>query len=977
MPDSIVPHRLFLDNRFSVMGFTVRTSAPQKWFEVALATDPQLFRPEAKGQRTPANFYSSCAAGPLLAERNEAVYLTPAEALSRFVGQPKLYYALATFPDPNRSQVEIASLPTAGSPWIDLTGFTGLALRRQRSAPARLANGASYNTSDPRSLEWAGDLAQPGMQPVSSAPTNGVAVSPSSPSNGSGAPVTVGIASTPTNTPISQGISVAYDDGYGVWPSDEVQRQDFEDRGIEGPIPDEQALPEQQAYSFPLMAAEYPQANRFVPAAQGNYRALSTPRAIKRIVIHITDGGANINGTINWFKNPEAKVSAHYVVGQDGEVVQMVKHNDIAWHASSANSDSIGIEHVANTRGIMPTEKEYCASATLVQWLCNQYSIPIDRSHILGHAEADPRTSHTGCPNAVWDWQYFMELLANPSEEQINSSQESSSASQSFSAINESSQAFAADIPLTPENGGRSITFDALEMGDIILSTTDEVISDVIRSLTEGPVSHAMLYTGDGAVIEAIGEGVVHRPLNEALAESTLAVAFRFPGLTQDQQWAIREFAGLQVGKPYNKWGIIRQARFQLDRRLCEVYEEPKREQCTTIARVIDLGVADNQTFFCSQLVLAAYEAANVSLTPTPPNWSAPSDIAELRFSNKLCYVGHLRTFKVDTNQSLGLGRARPLGEQVPVDVLPSALKELDYSDALPDELDAERLEPQPTAALTNEEIYRIIREVAVADSDQAVYGALMTDQDYAVAGVAPGRQFGLAFGLTLFTQESGRLGSVLRLMKQRDAAAFADIFGPQAEALLATTNAPTAAERLQPVGGEPLSNPAWIERFKRAAELPACQFAQNEEAIEGQFRPMLQWVHELGLTTDRALAMAYDRVVTQGLGSSLRWIVQTAGPLRTAAQRNHALQLLGFNDLAQFQTSTGQSGLKLPADGRFTYATHAALVGAMRRLGIATLPQPDELAWRLYAAATGPAKRRLRRLLDASSFTDVVYRLS
>jgi hypothetical protein len=136
-------------------------------------------------------------------------------------------------------------------------------------------------------------------------------------------------------------------------------------------------------------------------------------------VIHINDGGSKVSGTVGWFQNPHQRnsrnepitVSAHYVVGQDGEVVQMVRHNDQAWHAGSANRDSIGIEHIANTRGLMPSEAEYCASAALVRWLCDTYNIPIDRTHILGHSEADPRTTHTDCPNAVWNWDYYMQLV--------------------------------------------------------------------------------------------------------------------------------------------------------------------------------------------------------------------------------------------------------------------------------------------------------------------------------------------------------------------------------------------------------------------------------------------------------------------------------------------------------------------------------------------------------------------------------------
>jgi N-acetyl-anhydromuramyl-L-alanine amidase AmpD/V8-like Glu-specific endopeptidase len=185
-------------------------------------------------------------------------------------------------------------------------------------------------------------------------------------------------------------------------------------RGIEGPIPDDVATAQSlgaRARALNAPSPEYPQAKRFVPAASGNYRASSSARSIERVVIHITDGGANINGTIGWFQNPAAKVSAHYVIGQDGEIVQMVLHNDVAWHARSANRNSIGIEHVANTKGLNPTPAQMCASAALVTWLCDTYAIPVDRTHILGHSEADTATTHTGCPNAVWNWDYYMSLV--------------------------------------------------------------------------------------------------------------------------------------------------------------------------------------------------------------------------------------------------------------------------------------------------------------------------------------------------------------------------------------------------------------------------------------------------------------------------------------------------------------------------------------------------------------------------------------
>jgi len=295
----------------------------------------------------------------------------------------------------------------------------------------------------------------------------------------------------------------------------------------------------------------------------------------------------------------------------------------------------------------------------------------------------------------------------------------------------------------------------------------------------------------------------------------------------------------------------------------------------------------------------------------------------------------------------------------------PLAAKEADYTEEIGEAEDPERdsAEPEATAVLDNQEIYRIIREVAVADSGDDLYSAVSVDQQ---------NRFGVAFGLVHFTQKSGRLGSVLRLMYRRDPTSFTEIFGPEVENFLMTTNASAPEDRLKPVGGEPLWGATWVERFRRAGAVPAFQAAQNEEAIEGQFRPMLKVAFGVGLVSDRGLAMVYDRVVTHGLGGGLRWVVQAAGSLRTAAQRAYALQTLGYESVQRFQASTGG----IPQDGRFGPETHAALLSALRRQGIATLPGPEELVWRLAAMATGATKQRLVRLRDSAALNDNVYSL-
>jgi N-acetylmuramoyl-L-alanine amidase len=74
---------------------------------------------------------------------------------------------------------------------------------------------------------------------------------------------------------------------------------------------------------------------------------------VDMVVIHFTAAGT-LAGTISWFKNTASRASAHYIIGRDGTVVQMVREGDEAWHAGESswngradcNRRSIGIELV-------------------------------------------------------------------------------------------------------------------------------------------------------------------------------------------------------------------------------------------------------------------------------------------------------------------------------------------------------------------------------------------------------------------------------------------------------------------------------------------------------------------------------------------------------------------------------------------------------------------------------------------------------
>jgi hypothetical protein len=115
--------------------------------------------------------------------------------------------------------------------------------------------------------------------------------------------------------------------------------------------------------------------------------------------------------------------------------------------------------------------------------------------------------------------------------------------------------------------------------------------------------------------------------------------------------------------------------------------------------------------------------------------------------------------------------------------------------------------------------------------------------------------------------------------MQRRDPSLFTVAFAPDANELLRVTNAATASERLQMVGGLALWDEEWVRRFRLATNQPTFQAAQNELAIEGQFRPMLPAAARLGLVSDRGLAMLYELVVSMGLEPALEWAGQVLAP--------------------------------------------------------------------------------------------------
>ncbi|MFF4631130.1 N-acetylmuramoyl-L-alanine amidase [Streptomyces griseorubiginosus] len=151
---------------------------------------------------------------------------------------------------------------------------------------------------------------------------------------------------------------------------------------------------------------------RWVAASDANWRRADRPDdyGIDMVVVHVTQG--SFASAVKVFQDPGHGAAAHYVVGKDGRITQMIRELDVAYHAGnrSYNERSVGIEHEGFVdRPEDFTDAMYTASARLTAGICARYGIPVDREHIIGHVEV-PGTDHTD-PGRHWDWDRYMKLV--------------------------------------------------------------------------------------------------------------------------------------------------------------------------------------------------------------------------------------------------------------------------------------------------------------------------------------------------------------------------------------------------------------------------------------------------------------------------------------------------------------------------------------------------------------------------------------
>ena len=150
--------------------------------------------------------------------------------------------------------------------------------------------------------------------------------------------------------------------------------------------------------------------------------------AVTHYAVHTVQG--TYAGCISWFKNCSSNVSAHYVIrSSDGQVTQMVRESNKAYHIGAENPYTIGTEHEGYVNDASwYTTAMYNSSAALARdVVASGYGISGLRTFygaatagtlstgacvkIKGHQHY-PNQTHTD-PGVNWNWERFYALVNN------------------------------------------------------------------------------------------------------------------------------------------------------------------------------------------------------------------------------------------------------------------------------------------------------------------------------------------------------------------------------------------------------------------------------------------------------------------------------------------------------------------------------------------------------------------------------------
>jgi N-acetyl-anhydromuramyl-L-alanine amidase AmpD len=106
------------------------------------------------------------------------------------------------------------------------------------------------------------------------------------------------------------------------------------------------------------------------------------------------------------------KASCHFLIGLDGEIIQLIPEDEISWCTNSANSYTISIEAChPNADGVF-NQKTYNAYVELCADLCTRWVLDPLHGGLIRHYDVTGKVCPKWFVEAPQEWQKFKEAVA-------------------------------------------------------------------------------------------------------------------------------------------------------------------------------------------------------------------------------------------------------------------------------------------------------------------------------------------------------------------------------------------------------------------------------------------------------------------------------------------------------------------------------------------------------------------------------------
>lgn len=116
----------------------------------------------------------------------------------------------------------------------------------------------------------------------------------------------------------------------------------------------------------------------------GHSRTGRDMKRVNDIVIHyVANPGSSAKANRDFFNSSQSRVSAHFVVGLKGEVIQCVPLDEQSSASNDRNPDTISIEVCHPDASGKFNDKTYGALIKLTAWLCDEFGL--DEKDVIRH----------------------------------------------------------------------------------------------------------------------------------------------------------------------------------------------------------------------------------------------------------------------------------------------------------------------------------------------------------------------------------------------------------------------------------------------------------------------------------------------------------------------------------------------------------------------------------------------------------------